>query len=313
MRYLTHLMFCLLLVAPTVAPAYDKDLVDEMLASQEGIAGLKRSVAVIDGQKLSYLDNGRDKAGRVVLFVHGFGDSSASWMQFARIFRDGDYRVIVPDLLGFGRSARPADADYGYPAQADRLFKLLSKLQVTSVHVVGNSMGGGVAAQMALLQPATIASLTLVDAAGVHYKATELDQQVLKGNNFLIPKRPEDFERLLDFVMLKKPIMPRPVVDYLADRAVKDAPLHERIFHEVLLRDVGFLTLGLADIKVPTLILWGEGDRVLSPENAKVFNRYIPGSQLQLFPGVGHVPMTEVPEQSGLAVTRFIEALPAVK
>lgn len=313
MRHLLQLLFCLSLLMPSLASAYDKDLVEEMLASQEGIAGLKRSEAAINGQKMSYLDNGRDKAGRVVLLVHGFGDSSASWMQFARLFRDGDYRVIVPDLLGFGRSARPQDGDYGYAAQASRLFALLAKLNVKSVHVVGNSMGGGVVAQMALQQPGTVASLTLVDAAGVHYKGTELDRQVLKGNNFLVPKKPEDFDRLLDFVMVRRPIMPRPVVEYLADRAVKDAALHERIFHEVLLPDVGFLTLGLADIKVPTLILWGEGDRVLSPENAKVFNRYIPGSQLRIFPGIGHVPMAEAPEESALAVSRFIEALPAAR
>jgi pimeloyl-ACP methyl ester carboxylesterase len=76
---------------------------------------------------------------------------------------------------------------------------------------------------------------------------------------------------------------------------------------------VGFLTLNLADIKVPTLILWGDRDRVLSPDNAKVFNRYIPGSRLQYFTGVGHVPMAEVPEQSAQAVTTFIDSLSAGK
>lgn len=313
MPLLMRLLICLLMLSPLVASAYDKDFVEEMLQSQEGIAGLKRREAVIDGQKIAYLDNGRDTAGRVVVFVHGFGDSGTSWMFFARSFRDGDYRIIVPDLLGFGRSARPPEADYGYAAQATRVLKLLGQLKVGRAHLIGNSMGGGVVAQMALQQPQAVASLTLMDAAGVHYKATELDQQVLKGTNFLIPRKPEDFERLLDFVMQQRPVMTRPIIEYLADRAVRDAPLHDRIFHDVLLRDVGFLTLSLADIQVPTLILWGEKDRVLHPDNGRVFQRYIPGSRLHYFPGVGHVPMAEAPEASAQVVMQFIDGLPAPK
>lgn len=312
MTVLTRFLFCLFLITP-LARAYDADVVDEMLRAQEGIAGLKRHEAVIDGQRISYLDNQKEKAGRTIMFVHGFGDSGSSWMFFARIFRDGDYRIIVPDLLGFGRSDRPQAADYGYETQAQRLLQLLQKLKLGSVHLVGNSMGGGVAAQMALLQPQAVASLTLMDAAGVHFRATELDREVLKGNNFLIAKKPEDFERLLDFVAVRRPVMPRPVVDFLAERAVRDSALHEKIFYDVLLKDVGFLTLGLGDIKTPTLIIWGERDRVLHPDNAKVFHRYIPGSRLHYFSGVGHVPMIEVPEESGLLISRFIDELSAQK
>ncbi|MFZ5561137.1 MAG: alpha/beta fold hydrolase [Pseudomonadota bacterium] len=312
MRLLVRLLFCFTLL-PALAAAYDADIVAEMLQGQESIAGLRRHEAMLDGHKISYLDNGRDKAGRTIMFVHGFGDSSVSWMFFSRIFRDGDYRIIVPDLLGFGRSGRPANADYGYSAQAGRLLSLLKSLKVSSVHLVGNSMGGGVTAQIALLQPPMVASLTLMNSAGIHYKATELDQEVLKGNNFLIPKTPEDFDRLMDFVTARRPPLPQPVKEFLAERAVKDSVLHEKIFHDVLLRDVGFLAYGLADIKAPTLIVWGEKDRVLHPEGAKVFNRYIPGSHLHYFPGVGHLPMLEIPEESGLLVSRFIDEIAAAR
>ncbi|MCC2637970.1 MAG: alpha/beta fold hydrolase [Moraxellaceae bacterium] len=309
MRVLQYLLICLVTCLPALASAYDRDLVEEMLKSQEGIAGLKRHEAVLDGQKVFYLDNERDKAARTIMFVHGFGDSGTSWMFLARLFRDAGYRILIPDLPGFGRSARNATADYGYTAQANRLFLLLQNLKVGQVHLVGNSMGGGIVGQMALLRPQAVASLTLIDAAGVHYKATELDQQVLKGNNFLIPKKTEDFARLLDFVMARRPIMPQPIVDYLAERAISDSALHERIFHEVLLPDVGFLTLGLADIKTPTLILWGERDRVLHPENARVFQRYIAGSRLTYLPGIGHTPMAEAPEETGAAILGFIDEL----
>lgn len=311
MRLLTSLLLSLFLLLPGLAGAYDKALVEEMLQSQEGIAGLKRFETTIDGQRLSYLDNGRTGAARTIMFVHGFGDSSASWMFMARLFRDGDYRVIIPDLPGFGRSSRNPDADYGYVAQGKRLFQLLQQLKVGSVHLVGNSMGGGVVGEMALLKPQAVASLTLIDAAGVHTRATDLDREVLKGSNFLIPKAVEDLPRLLDFAMARRPVMSQPIIDYMAERAVADNALHTRIFYGVLMPDVGFLTLQLADIKAPTLVIWGEKDRLLDPENGKVFARYIPNARLVVLPGIGHMPMAEAPEDTGMAILQFIEGLGA--
>lgn len=309
MKFLLRFLCCVLIFSMASAWAYDKEVVDGMLRGQEGIAGLKRHEAVIDGEKIFYLDNERAAAGRTIMLVHGFGDSSLSWTFFARVFRDGDYRVIIPDLLGFGQSGRPAGADYRYPAQSKRLFALLASLKVSSVHLVGNSMGGGVVAEMALQQPQQVASLTLMDAAGVHYKPTELDQQLMSGNNFLISRKPGDFERMVEFASFSRPPMPRPIVDYLSERAVQDGALHEKIFHDALFNDIDFLLLDLDRIKAPTLILWGEKDRVLSPDNAKVFKKYIPDSRVQVFPDVGHIPMMEIPEVSGLAVSQFIDGL----
>jgi pimeloyl-ACP methyl ester carboxylesterase len=312
MTLLQRLVVCFLLLPASVL-AYDKAMVEEMLLGQEQIAGLQRHEVTIEGQKLFYLDNGNTKGTQTVVFVHGFGDSSLSWTFFARIFRSGTYRVIVPDLLGFGRSARPADGDYSYAGQSRRLFALLKSLGVTRAHLVGNSMGGGVVAQMAIEQPDFIASLTLMDAAGVHYKTTELDVQLLKGNNFLVPKKPEEFDKLIEFVTFTRPLMPRPVVDYLADRAVRDSALHDRIFRDILFPDIDFLILDLDRIKAPTLIVWGEKDRVLSPENAKVFKKYIANSRIETFPNAGHVPMIEIPEESGMAVEKFISEVSAAK
>ncbi|HET8730562.1 MAG TPA: alpha/beta hydrolase [Moraxellaceae bacterium] len=311
MQLIRTVLLSLLMAWPALSSAYDKALAEEMLQSQEGIAGLKRHEVAVDGQRISYLDNERDKAPRTVMLVHGFGDSSASWMYMARLFRDAGYRILVPDLPGFGRSSRNRDADYGYVAQGNRLFQMLDLLKVGNVHLVGNSMGGGVVGEMALLQPARVASLTLIDAAGVHTRATDLDREVLKGSNFLIPKVPEDLPRLLDFAMAKRPIVPQPIVDLMAERAVADNALHSRIFYQVLMPDVGFLTLHLADIKAPTLVIWGDKDRLLDLENGKVFQRYIPDARLVVLPGIGHMPMTEAPEETGIDILHFIDEVSA--
>ncbi len=307
-------LLALSLLTPLLAQAADKALFDEILQGQEAIAGLKRHEVVIDGQKIFYLDN-ENKGGRPLLLIHGFGDSSMTWVQFARRFRHENFRVIAPDLLGFGQSARPADADYRFSAQAGRMFALMQHLGVERFHVAGNSMGGGVAGEMAATQPQKILSLTLIDAAGVHYKPADLDRAMLAGRNMLVLKTPQDFEALLDLVFVNRPPSPRPVLDYLAERAVRDWPLHERIVRDVLFEDVNFLLLKMDAITAPTLVLWGEQDRLLSVENTKVFKRFIAHSQVVILPGTGHAPQMEVPNESSAAVVKFIEALavPAVK
>lgn len=304
-----RLLLTFLLLAPVLAAqAADKALFDEILQGQEKIAGLKRHEAVIDGQKIFYLDN-EAKGGRTILLIHGFGDSSMTWVQFARRLRDNGFRIIAPDLLGFGQSPRPPQADYRFAAQAGRMFALMQQLGIESFHVAGNSMGGGVAGEMAVEQPKKILSLTLIDAAGVHYKPADLDRALLNGRNMLVLKTPQDFEAMLDMVFTNRPPSPRPVLDYLAERAIKDAPLHEKILRDALFEDVNFLLLKMEAITAPTLILWGEKDRVLSPENAKVFNRFIKGSQVVVMPGLGHAPQVEAPYESSDIVVKFIDVL----
>ncbi|MFN3586142.1 MAG: alpha/beta fold hydrolase [Moraxellaceae bacterium] len=296
------------LLLPTAVPAADQGLFDEIARGQEAVAGLQRHETTIDGLKVFYLDNGRRTATQTILMVHGFGDSSLSWTHFARRFRDQDFRIVIPDLPGFGQSARALQADYGFAAQARRLHLLMQQLGSTQFHVAGNSMGGGIAAEMALQQPERIRTLTLIDAAGVHYRPTALDRELLAGRNRLLVKSPAEFESLLDFVMAQRPPMPRPVLDYLAARAVKDGPLHDRIFREALFDGMNFLLPRLPDITVPTLVLWGEKDRVLHPDNAQVFDRYIPDSRVVIMPGIGHAPMIEAPHEASAIVLSFMTA-----
>jgi len=132
---------------------------------------------------------------------------------------------------------------------------------------------------------------------------------MLSGNNPLVVRKPEDFDHLIDFVTHERPLMSQPVIDYMADRAIQDNALQQHIFNDVLFPDIDFLLLDLPKIQAPTLIVWGEADRVLSPANALVFKQYIPHSQLITFPDVGHMPMLEIPEKSGFAVRQFIDAL----
>lgn len=313
MKTVTPFLYLLLLFLFSPLHAADKALFDEMARGQEAIAGLQRHQLVIDGQKIFYLDNENRSAKRTILLIHGFGDSSLTWTQFSRRLRDNDFRIVVPDLLGFGQSDRPAQADYRYPAQSARLFALMQKLGVEEFHVAGNSMGGGIAAQMALDHPSRIQSLILMDAAGIHYRPTDLDRALLDGRNLLVVKAPQDFEALMALVFHNRPPAPRPIVDYLAQRAVQDSALHGRIMRDALFEDINFLMLKMESITSPTLILWGDKDRLLHPDNAKVMHHFIKGSQLVIMPDVGHSPQMEVPYESSEVVVKFVLSLDAGK
>jgi pimeloyl-ACP methyl ester carboxylesterase len=289
--------------------ASNKSLFEEISQGQEEIAGLKRHTIKIDGQRIFYLDNEKSNAEQTILLIHGFGDRSLTWMQFSRRFRDAGFRIIVPDLLGFGKSDKPEQADYRFSAQSARLFELMKKLNVEKLHVVGNSMGGGIAAQMALDAPEKIASLTLMDAAGIHYKPTDMDRALLNGRNMLVIKTPQDFRDVMAMVAYKSVPAPRPVVDYLAEQAVENSALHERILRDALFEDLNFLMLEMEKITTPTLIVWGEKDRLLHPDNAKVLHHFIKNSKLEIMPDIGHVPQMEAPFESSEIVLNFIQGL----
>lgn len=300
-----------LLLLPAVAPAglftpASERVFRDISGAQERIAGLVRSEVVIDGLRLSVLDNGLAGAPQALLVVHGFGDRGTSWNQFTRRFRGGDFRILAPDLAGFGESDKPDGADYGAAAQARRLLALMDARGVAQAHVVGNSMGGLIAAELALLAPGRVASLVLVDAAGVHYRPSELDRRLMAGDNPLVVRRPEDFAALMAFVMASEPMVPKPYLDYLGEQAAANAALHERIFREALFPDANGLLLRLQDIRVPTLVVWGELDRVLHPDNGRAFCHFIPQCELRLMPATGHVPMVERPDDTANLVLDFI-------
>ena len=141
-----------------------------------------RSVT-LHGHELHYLDAG---AGPAVLLVHGLMSSSATWSsQFDRLA--GRYRVIAPDLFGHGASAKPA-GDYSLSAHAATLRDLLDELQIPGATVVGHSLGGGIALQLAYLFPERVDGLVLVSSGGLGRELNPLLRAAtLPGSELVLP------------------------------------------------------------------------------------------------------------------------------
>jgi len=263
---------------------------------------------VVDGITWPYLEGGPPD-GEVVVMVHGFGGDKNNWPLYARYFTKR-YRVIVPDLPGFGDNVRDPDLNYGGAAQTERLHAFFAKLGLENIHLAGNSMGGFIALNYSLTYPEKLKSLTLIDNAGVtSTHKSELEIAIDNGENPLVATSLEDFDRLLDFIMHKRIPSPRFMKEALLAVQIRYRDLLDAIFWEILdeaLHDS--LTDRLGDVSTPTLVIWGRHDRLIDVSCAEVMAASIPNNRIVIFEDAGHIPMIEKPRESALHHLDFIAA-----
>lgn len=260
----------------------------------------------IRGETWHYLEGG-PADGEVVLLLHGFGGDKDNWTRFAAGLTD-TYRVIAPDLPGFGQSARHPEWDYSLKPQRERVAQLAGALELAPFHIVGNSMGGHLAGLYAHKYPEQVQSLAFFNNAGIKEpNPSEMAQAVERGENPLVVNQPEDFDRLLDFVSHKKPFIPWPVKGVLARQAVEHAEFNQFIFLSYRSDRNSGLEPILAEIKAPTLILWGEYDRVLDVSIVDVMKPLLPQAEVVIMKDTGHVPMLERPAKTVAHYRNFVD------
>lgn len=271
------------------------------------IDGVDHKTVQIPGFDIAYLDGG---SGEPLVMVHGIGADKDNWSQVMPFLR-GTGRLIALDLPGFGESSKPADADYSIGTQADRLGQFLDALQLPRAHFAGNSMGGAVVLEFARRHPERVESLWLLDPAGVgSAKESEMFRAYREDGKFLLfSKTPDDFAHVMSLVMSKPPALPYSVTHELAIAAAHNYDLHTRIFRD-LTAEVPHLEQDVTGLATPTLIVWGQQDRVLDPSGAEILHQALPNSQVVLMPGIGHMPMLESPHQSAADYKKFRAGLP---
>jgi pimeloyl-ACP methyl ester carboxylesterase len=255
--------------------------------------------AVIFGQKIRYVDAG---SGPVVVLLHGLGGNSTNWV-FNTPALAQKYRVIVPDQVGFGTSDKPL-INYRVGTYVDFLDKLLSELKVERATLVGNSMGGWVAAAYALKHPAKVERLVLVDAAGFA-PPKEFDLSTLSGLN---PSTRDEMKRLAGMVFFNPLLKSDAAVDMLLAQRMSagDGYTIQRLV-ESIYRGEDMLDGKLAAIKQPVLLVWGREDGLtpLAREGER-FKREITQAQLLVFEQCGHVPQVEKAAEFNAAVLKFL-------
>jgi len=274
--------------------------------AERSMSGLGYETVVIGDETWHYLEGG-PKDAEVVLLLHGFGGDKDNWTRFSKFLTDG-YRVIVPDLPGFGQSTRHPDWDYSLPPQRSRVNGFAQALGLERVHVVGHSMGGHLAALYTYAYPEQVLSMALFNNAGVDAPdESDMQRALANGDNPLIVESLEDFDGLLAFASYKQPFIPWPLKGVLAQKALDNATFNESIFSALMNDHASTLEPVLADIEAPALLLWGEFDRILDVSSVDVMSPLLPQSEVVIMKYTGHLPMLERPAETAEHYLRFLE------
>lgn len=271
----------------------------------------------VGAQTVHYRDEGPRDAPVIVL-LHGSNSDLHTWDAWtARL--SAKYRVIRFDQIGHGLTGANPARDYRVSAFVDTLDRLTKQLGVTKFIVAGNSMGGWVAWEFARRHPDRVSGLVLIDAFGA----------------------PEDPNKKLPlgFRLARTPVL-RQLMAMITPRSVVDKSVHQTVSNQAivtpamvdryweLLRYPGnrqatidrFATdrpqvpqSEVARIAAPTLILWGAEDKLIPVASAQWFRTAIKGSQLIVYPGIGHLPMEEVADRSESDLEGWLAGLPLTR
>jgi pimeloyl-ACP methyl ester carboxylesterase len=265
---------------------------------------LQAKTISIHGHEVRYFRAGE---GPALLLVHGMAGSAATWKQvLPRLARD--YTVIAPDLLGHGRSAKPR-SDYSLGNFAAGLRDLLVALGIERATVVGHSLGGGIAMQLAYQHPERVERLVLVGSGGLGREVSPILRMLtLPGAEYLMPLLFTSYSRDLGnkiSMMLRRGGLRAPAAEETWRAYVSLTEGENRAAFVKTLRSVIDLSgqsvsahdrLYLA-AHMPTMIMWGERDFIIPVEHAHVAHAAMPGSRLELFPHAGHFPHSEEPDE----------------
>lgn len=234
--------------------------------------------------------------GRPFLILHG-GAGPLSVAPFARLLAEQrEARVLIPTHPGFGGTPRP---DWlSNPAGLAQLYsRLLDELGVDSVTVVGSSIGGWIAAELALVGNDRITGLVLVNAVGIAVPEHPVAD--------VFPLSPAELSRLSFHDPAKFGIDAAAMSDaQRAGMAANRATLAVYGGYPAEMVDSG-LRERLAKVALPTLVLWGESDQIADPDYGRAFAAAIPDARFQLLTGAGHLPQIETPDQVLAAVWDF--------
>ncbi len=288
---------------------------EPLLSANRHLSGLDEKTADAAMHTIHYLDNGTPPnpalvhgSGTPIVLLHGIFAEKDHWVDFARPLTD-QYRVIAPDIPGFGESTRRADQAYDYGAQVTRLAAFLDALGLAKVHLAGNSMGGTIAALFALQHPGRVASVAFIGAPhGIRSpQPSTMDRLIDAGQRPLVAHDATAFKAMMELVFEKRPFLPYPILHASEQDALRNAASNTRLW-DAQLKDRYLLEQHLGHLQQhPTLILWGDSDRVFDRSGLQTVQKLLPQAHIAALPGIGHLPMMEAPADTAQRYARFLE------
>lgn len=268
--------------------------------------------ADVDGVRVHFQEAG-PADGPVVFLIHGFASSNLVWSKVLLELAEPGFRVLAPDLLGYGYSAKPRDLEYTIGRQSKMVVGLMNQLGIERANIVGSSYGGAIAATIALDHPSLVDKLVLVGAVTnnrpTRYLLMRLFGSPVIGD--ILSPLVVGSRRLLRMRMKRVYDRHSWPMDERRVQA-RHLPLATRGTHRAIIRtvrrwDAERISRDAHLITQPTLVLWGDRDREVPVADGHRLNEDIPNSRLKIFEACGHLPHEEYPDEFVEVVTGFLD------
>lgn len=280
-------------------------------------SGASRFAELQPGLTVHYRDEGK-RDGRVIVLIHGSNASLHTWQPWVKILGT-DYRIITLDLPGHGLTGVHPGGVYDYPVFVDVVDRLMTRLNVKSAVIGGNSMGGGTSWMFALAHPDKTEAVLLIDAAGApQWQARKIP---IGFRMMRMPVVKELARVIAPRSMFKSSLKTSMSVQSKIDDALIDRYWELNRYpgnREATMKRFALphnnhqaSIQGLAAIKAPVMIMWGAEDNLIPVSSANWFADALPDAKLVIYPKVGHIPMEEVPERSAADVKTWLNGMTA--
>ena len=253
----------------------------------------------VDGHKIRYLESGNSEKSLVL--IHGLGASAERWDQVIPLFSN-EYRVIVPDLIGFGYSDKPL-VDYTPEFFSEFLEKFMIESDIKRPNLIGSSLGGQVTAEYAASHSDELEKLILVSPAGMMKKSTPaLEAYIMAA---LYPNE-QSAKNAFEMMEGSGREVPLEIVNGFVKRM--QLPNAKLAFMSTVLglKNSDVITNKLKNISTPTMIIWGSKDPVIPIHHADGFVSSIQDCRFYRMDGCGHTPYVQDPHTFASKVTEFL-------
>jgi len=265
-----------------------------------GSAGMVKKEIQVDSDRIVYMEGGQ---GETVLLLHGFASNKDYWPLFAK-YLTGDYRVVIPDLPGFGESTKRFEENYNIDNQVKRFDRFVTVLRLERFHLAGNSMGGTIAAVYVARNPQKISTLALFDPWRL--KTAKVAKSEMKVIDCLGMRSVGDQEKCDRYFFVKPPPFTDDFRKAFVAQMMASKGYNEKIMWQLFREDLA-LEPFLSMIQAPVCIIWGDQDMICDVSGASVLEKGLKNHQTVILKDTGHLPMIERPAETAEAYINFLK------
>ena len=240
--------------------------------------------------------------GIPVVLIHGLGDRDESWAPMLKRLKRAGFHVYAPDLLGYGRSPKPAGGDYSIAGQSKFVYAFIQSLGLQKTDIGGWSMGGWIALDLAHMHPEITDRVVVFDSAGLTFKPSY-------SVSIFQPQTPEQVQELWSRLEPEA----KPLPEYIRRAAVRNLAETSEVVGKNMasMRSIPTLENVLPVLPEPLLIVWGSTDHLIPLDVGQKMHALDPRSELDIVEGCGHLEPSLCAARVAPAVADFLKSNPA--